>query len=244
MVRSVAGGDDSDVEFKFDADVKNYVADWNCAQVLVRYDPKNKAMVYFFSGAERRNGHLVTIALPFLVDEGVFNMPIVLSAPDRDFVVSGVATVGQELVFIAGGRTDAGAVEFNTYVFDGGNTETKEWFMCFNYADDTLDTNTKRVHGAAMTARLENGAEVKVYGVPENGEFKLTDLKAGTNEDSSIPFTATTGYLQRKELTASESEPFALYAVRIEGSTNNDTRDTVDRFDELMIQVDSNSADG
>ena len=244
MVRSVAGGDDSEVEFKFDADVKNYVGNYDAGKVLVRYDPKNKAMVYFFSAYEKRNGYWVTVALPFLIDEGVFNMPIVLSAPDRDFIVSGVATVGQELIMLAGGRTSGGTVEFGTYVFDGGSGETKNWFMCFNYSDDGLDTRMKRVHGAAMTARLSNGAEVKVYSVAENGEFKLTDLQNGTNEDSSIDFSATTGFLQRRELTLGESPPGALYAVRVEGNYTGSTVDTVDRLDELVIQVDSNSADG
>jgi len=237
MVRSVAGGDDSTVEFEFDSDVKTYLRTWHCSRVIPRYDPKNKAMVFFFSAAEKRGGHFVTVALPFLIDKDVFNPPIILEAPgrDRDFIVTGAATVGQELCFIAGGRKDDGTMEFKTYVFDGGDTSTKEWNLCWAYTDDGLNVNTKRVHGAACTGRFNDPVAAKFFMVDENGVFNIDDLKAGVDESSEIVFPPTTGFLQRCEYIAGESPPGSLYAVRMEGSYSESTPDTVDRVDELVL---------
>lgn len=244
MVRSVAGGDDSDIEFKFDSDVTTYVFNQDAGKVLCRYDPKNKAMVFFLTAKEHRNGYLVTIALPFLVNEGVFNFPIVLSKPDQDFVVSGVATVGQELIMVAGGRNSLNAVEFGTYVFDGGDSEQKDWAICWNYVDDGLEVNTKRVQGASVTGRLESGATMKVYTVAENGQFELDDFKSGVNDNGQIAFGATSGFLQRVEPVAGEMEPASLYGVRLEGSYTGSTSDTVDRLDQLVVFMSANSAEG
>lgn len=235
MVRSVAGGDDSAVEFEFDADVKTYLRNWHCSRVIPRYCPRNKAMVFFFSAAEQRDGYWVTIALPFLIDKDVFNPPIVLKKADTDFIVTGAATVGTDLCFIAGGRTSGGAVEFKSYVFDGGDEEVKDWNLCWAFSDDGVNVNTKRVHGAAATGRFNDKVNTKFYMVPENGEFPVDDLKAGTNWSSEIEFEQTSGFLQRSEYVSGESPPGTLYAVRMEGSYDVSDIDLVDRVDELVL---------
>lgn len=238
IVRSVAGGDDSAMEFEFTADIKDYIADWNTGHVLVGYDPKNRAVCFFLTAAEYRSTYLVTLVLPFLLDKQVWNPPIVLSKTNTDFAVTGVATVGSELTFIAGGRTSGGSVAFGTYVFDGGDSESKNWYLAWNYADDNVDLEPKSIRKFALTARIEDAVEFRIYGMPVTGEIPVTDLEAGINEEvliaTSLPFATVGKYIPFMV----DATGLVLYTVRLSGTYVT----TPDRIDELVVEVEGGNA--
>lgn len=239
IVRSVAGGDDTNVEFEFVNDIRDYIVNWDCGSVLTAYDPQNNAMCFFFAAAERRGNFWVTICLPFLIDAQVWNPPIVLSKTNTDFIVSGVATVGSRLEFLAGGRDSGGTVAVETYCFDGGDSETKAWFLTWNYSDDQQELTPKTIKGFSATGRFNSSATaVKVYGVGPEDSFDLTGLAAGTSADNTITLGNTSGNVARKRLKLTDWGPYSLYAARIEGSYTT----TADRFDELVLQLDLNNS--
>jgi hypothetical protein len=252
IVRSVAGGDDTSMEFEFSSDVKTYVESWGCPRVYVGRDPRNNAMIFFLSGAERRvqqpsgDSYWVTIALPFMLDRGVFNPPIVLQKTDSDFLVSGVATIGNDLVFLAGGTTAAAPVGLpviNTYIFDGGDNEDKPWHLAWAFADDGKDLLSKRIKGVSAVGRFDSATEtkLKLYGVAIEGTFDLDAVAAGTGADNEIVVGDTGGLLGRKRLRKADFSPFPIYTIRMEGIHTGQTKSTVDRLDEIAVQIEVNS---
>lgn len=239
LVRSVAGGDDTSIEFEYATDVRDYVINFECGHELTAHDPKNKAVCHFYSARERRNGYWITLVVPFMYEKGIWGLPIVLSKTNTDFIVSGVATVGNTLTFLAGGRNSGGSIEVKTYEFDGGDSETKSWYMAWPYSDDEMDIKNKRIKGSVITGRFANNTDIKLFGVAPEGEFKYTDIEAGTNADDTTTIASTAGSIKRSKFVLSESNPFMLYSMRVGGSYTN----TVDRFDELSIVVEENSSE-
>jgi len=238
IVRSVAGGDDSAMEFEFASDIKEYVNDWETGHVLTAYDPKNRAVCFFYSAAERRSGYWVTIVLPFLLDRQVWSCPIVLKKADTDFIVSGVATIGESLYFTAGGRTSGGTIESKVYIFDGGDSETKDWYMAWNFVDDGAPTNPKTLKGHTVNGRLaSSGTDIKIYGMGGEGAFALTNLAAGTSANETITVGATSG-LARKRFKFLDTKPYSNYSVRMSGSYTT----TPDRLDSIAIDVTINNS--
>jgi hypothetical protein len=244
IVRSVAGGDDSAMEFEFASDVKDYVDGWAPGHVLVGYDPKNRAVCFFYTAAERRSGYQVTICLPFLLDKQVWNPPIILNSTTSDFIVSGVATIGNSLTFLAGGRTNAGVVAVGTYRFDSSAetatesevTADEDWYLSWNYSDDGQEINAKTITGLAVTGHFEQGATVKLYGVKPQGTIDFSLLSSGSSASKTFTIPVTSG-LSRSGFKLVDWGPYSLYAIRIEGTGN------ADRLDEIVLQYEVNSSE-
>lgn len=244
IVRSVAGGDDSTVEFEFASDVKDYVDDWKPGHVLVGYDPKNRAVIFFNSASETRNGYLVTTCLPFLLDKQVWNPPIVLRSASSDFVVSGVATIGDSLTFLAGGRGSDGTVSVGTYRFDSDVetaaeseiSSTDDWYMAWNYSDDGEEIHAKTITGLAVTGQFANGATVKIYGISPQGTIDSSLLSTGASASKTFTLAPTLG-LARSGFKLVDWGPYALYAIRISATSG-----VGDRVDEVVLQYDVNSS--
>lgn len=243
IVRSVAGGDDSAMEFEFASDMRDIFAGEPCGHKLVAYDPKNKAVCFFYAAAERRSGYWVTLVRPFMVEKGIWNPPIVLKKTNQDFIVSGVATIGNQLVFTAGGRTSGAAITMGTYVFDGGDSETKDWYLAWNYADDGAEFNPKTVKGFVATGKFASASTAfKVYGLRQQGAqatFDTASLMDGTNYSATYTIAGTGGYLARKRFRFGDWGPYPLYTVRMEGAYTT----TADRFDEVAVQLTSNNSE-
>jgi hypothetical protein len=229
------------MEFEFASDIRDYIVDWETGHVLVGYCPKNRAVVYFYAAAERRSGYWVTIALPFLLDKQVWNPPIILKKTNTDFIVSGVATVGQQLTFLAGGRTSGGSISVGTYVFDGGDSEDKSWYLAWNYTDDGQELNPKTIKGMAVTGRFASSSDTKakVYGVEIDGSFDFTSLAAGTNAQFEYSFGTTSGSIVRKRYRYADAGSYPLYTIRMEGVYST----TADRLDELAVKVEVNNSE-
>lgn len=244
FVRGVAGGDDSTVEFEYASDVREYVKNWPTAHILTAWDPKNRAICHFYAGAERRSQGLgtyyyVTIVLPFLVDKQIWGTPIILRKTDTDFIVSGVATIGQQLIMMAGGLT-SGTVSCNTYVFDGGDTETKSWYLAWPYSDDEIEHFGKGQKGVSATGQFSTAPTLLYYGVANDGALSISDLTTGSNSKSSTTLSATSGAIKSLRYKFINFTPYRKYTFRLSGSYDTATPD---RFDELIIKPHLNSSE-
>jgi hypothetical protein len=241
VLRSVAGGDDTTVEFEFATDIIDYVNTWETGHVMVAYDPKNRAVVYFYSALERRSGYWVTIALPFLLDKQVWNIPIILAKTNQDFIVSGVTTVGQQLVFLAGGRTQAGSITIGTYVFDGGDSETKDWYMAWNYSDDGFEFNSKNLEGFSFTGRFSvaAGLTIQAHSANLGGDIRLDNLQTGSNSEwSSTVHPDTSSYIRRNRMMKADALLYPAYTIRASGSYTT----ALDRLDEIVLDLQGNNS--
>lgn len=187
LFRSISVGDDSKEDFDFSKPVDDFVADWICSHELTAYDPKNKAWCFFFSGKELQSGYWVTMVIPYLYSEGIWNPPILLKKADTDFIVSGVANVGAKLFFLAGGRTSTGSFEVNTYEFDaiemdGDDIVPVDCYLAWNYTDTGVEELPQAIEGvASAVGNFENG-KLEIHGVEPDGVFNLATLEAGHND--------------------------------------------------------------
>jgi hypothetical protein len=207
----------------------------------VAYDPKNKAVCFFYSGAEKRGNYWVTKVRCFLIEKGIWNPEIILRKTNSDFIVSGVATIGNYLVFLAGGRTSTTQCTVGTYVFDGGDNEVKDWHLAWNYTDDNEELTPKNIKGATVTGRFSHATNTKfkVYGVKNDGIFDFTSLRSGINAQYEYSFGTTSGNIVRKRYRMSDAGSYPLYTIRMEGSYTT----VVDRLDEVACKIEMNNSD-
>jgi len=238
IVRSVAGGDDTAMEFEFASDINNLITSVPCGHVLVGYDPKNRAVCFFHTAAERRSNYWVTKVYPFLIDKQIWNPPIILKKSNSDFIVTGVATIGESLVFLAGGMDNSYNVNIATYIFDGGDSDTKDWHLAWNYSDDGYDLHPKTVKGASLVGRFSSDTLVKTYGVKIEDSI---DTDFGT-ADNTITFTnPSSTNIKRRRFRYSDASPYVLYSMYVSGSYTSST--SPDRFDELTVKLEINNSE-
>lgn len=112
--RSVGDGDEIEAERDWAEDVAEIILGdgtatnpgWNPGQVLVGYDPFNDGVV-FFHAADRLNdaGFWTTRWLMFGISQGFWIGDGEISSITQDMIVSGVATIGDRLELLVGGRT-------------------------------------------------------------------------------------------------------------------------------------------
>lgn len=243
IIRSVAGGDDSTVEFEFASDVRDLVNAWATGHVLVGYCPKNRAVCFFYSAAEERSNYYVTKVLPFLVDRQIWNPPIILKKANQDFIVSGVATIDDKLVFLAGGETSTpGTVTVGTYVFDGGDSDQKDWYLAWNFTDDGQEFLPKTIKGVTAMGRFSSAnTAIQIYGVQSEGMLDYSLLASGASATHSKTLGAssdtskTTG---RKRLQLLDWGGFSTYSLRISGSST-----ATDRLDEVVLDTEINNSE-
>ena len=104
-VRSVGGGDSVSTEREWASYVSKVTEEWTPTHVLVAYHP-GKDAVCFFHAADALNeqGFWTTRVLLYGLGQDSWIGNVRISQEDRDSIVSGVATVGDKLYFIMGGR--------------------------------------------------------------------------------------------------------------------------------------------
>lgn len=319
IIRSVAGGDDSQIEFDFASDVRDYVLDFDVGRVLAGYDPKNRAVCFFISAYEKRTDHYVTIVPSFRLDTQVWNPPMVIKVLNRDMIVSGVATVGDKLFFLSGGArnatdaldvhisssTDAtpivvttstnhgfsdgdtvlisghttntnangafivanktattfeltdnagnnvagngsGAgsggicvdVPIDTYEFDAVDSETKDWYLSWNFTDNGDDEAPKIIKGLSATGRFTSGL-TEVHGIRNDDNINLTEIEDGHGTSDLQHSWGTNATLKRLRRVMKDWGPYNLWTMRMSGQNT----DGADRFDELVVAFDQNSSE-
>lgn len=241
IVRSVAGGDDSTVEFEFASDVRDLVNAWETGHVLVGYDPKNRAVCFFYTAAELRDGYYVTKVLPFLLDRQVWNPPIILRKTNQDFIVSGIATIDDKLVMLAGGETSAPAITVGTYVFDGGDSEDKNWYLAWNFSDDDEELHPKTITGFTTMGRFASAATtLQLYGIQAEGSLDYSLFTLGAAPTKSYVMGAKSeGTVSRKRLRRLDWGGYSTYTIRMSG-----THTTIaDRLDEVCLDITVNNSE-
>lgn len=104
--RSVGEGDEIEAERDWAADVAEITKTWNPGHVSVGYDPFRDMVVYIHSSDRRNNaGFWCSRMLGYGVSQGFFVFDRLMTDDTRDQIVSGVATVGDRMDLLKGGRT-------------------------------------------------------------------------------------------------------------------------------------------
>lgn len=241
IVRTGIDEENAASKFEFTSDIENYIKDWDAAYVLVGYCPKNNAVCFFYSAAEKRSDKWVTICLPFLLSRGVWNPPIIIQRSDRDMIVSGVATVGNHLEFLAGGDIGGGTIQIDTYRFDMPDSQSRNWHLAWTYIDETDEFAPETINGVGFTGKITSG-KAEIHGVRQEGEINLTTLKNGHGiADKTVNFTNSAA-LERKDITAVDWATYSLWTMRLSGTCTVTSPNTGDRVDKLVVSYGTNSA--
>lgn len=103
--RSVGEGDEIKAERNWAAKVAEITKRWNPGQVLVGYDPY-RDMVVFIHTADRLNtaGFWTSQMLGFSISQNMWNFSRRITSDTQDMIVCGVATIGDRLELLIGGR--------------------------------------------------------------------------------------------------------------------------------------------
>lgn len=103
--RSVGDGDEIEAEKEWAAYVTEFTDNWTTGHVLVCYYP-GKDCVCFFHVCDSLNeqGFWTTFILLYSLGQNEWVGARRISQTDRDSIVSGVATVGEQMILLIGGR--------------------------------------------------------------------------------------------------------------------------------------------
>ena len=236
FTRSIAEGDEGAEEHQFAADVEEDSNTWNKGHVLVEYDPKNEAMCFFYSGAYKNDsGYWVTVVLPYLLNKGFWNPPIILESTTQDMIVSGVANVNGFLEFLAGGRKSGGSVGVDTYRFDTGSGQSINWYLAWGYSDDGAEQNAKNIKGFRVTGRFSN-ATLGIHGSTSDTDIDVTTLEANNSGSLSGAIALDNASNMRlNEWNKIRVPNCLIYTPRIEGTWSGSGEKS--RVDEIVLSV-------
>ena len=105
LFRSTGTADEANESYQFASDVEAQLAESSGGYVFIAHDPKNELICVFLS-AIRQNAddYWETDVYSYSLTKSIWMPKVVLTSTERDMVVSGAATVNNELYFLAGGR--------------------------------------------------------------------------------------------------------------------------------------------
>jgi hypothetical protein len=85
--------------------------------------------------------------------------------PVQDFIVSGVAMVGQSMYFLAGGVTNSGTVDVRTYEFDSADGIPLDCYIAWAYSDLGDEDTPQEIFGVASAIGNFTNPKVEIHGV-------------------------------------------------------------------------------
>ncbi len=236
-----AGSENDD----FALDVKESTLDWMSERVQVKEDPKNKCICLCYGGAyQNEAGFWVSIILPFIPGSESWSLPIIVSSDTKDMIITGVATVGGHLEFIAGGRDGSGGMQEATYRFDGGlnEGETVEYSLAAAFTDDGVPDRPKKVKYPSVKGLLTN-ATLGIFGATTEEEVDVALLDEGNSASlcGAIPLSDSTKVVVR-EREQVEVVGLSVYSIQIEGIYDGSNIvngiPVRDRIDSVSFEVD------
>lgn len=343
FLRSIGVGDTSDIDFEFSTPVDDFAVDWPTSHMLTDSDPKNKAVCFFYSAYEKVGGYYVTLVLPFLPNQNMWNMPILLDgrgqslsqtvagtstanqtldveveavgmagspktlnvailngdtasviggkvradlAADvdvaaffdvagtganytitvkqrasrdatmalthksavgipisaaaveswvqiQDMIVSGVATVGQSMYFIGGGRTSQQTVDFRTYEFFAEDNIPMNCYAAWAFTDLANEQMQSAVRGIASVVGRVTNARCEIHGVEATGLFDLEELEDGHNDPLKTMEVGSNAGIGRLETLRQNLDQLSKFTCRFSFESINGEG----RLDELNILV-------
>ncbi len=241
MYRSIATGDSAQAVNDFAAGVNTQMASWQAGYVYVDYDPKNRCVCVFHTGARKNtSNYWVTDVFIYNLDIYDWTPMVVLSDDTRDMIVTGTAVVQNELYFIAGGRRAGTTARYDTFSWDNPlSEESVDWYMAWNWTQSGQPLTAKCIRKIQPRGQFTN-ASVQVYAATPDSTIDITDLDTGANAAFSYNLADST------VATTYEPEPMRvrnalMWTVRIAGTSQSTdgTMATLDTFDELTVYIDS-----
>lgn len=153
--------------------------------------------------------------------------------PVADFIVSGVATIGQKMFFLAGGRQSDNSVSVKTYEFDANDDKYVDCFAAWAFTDLGSEDTPIRCRGVGSLIGQGEDIEVEIHGIGASGAYDLTTLESGHGialQTIELPDIASLGRAKEKRQNV---PPFSKLTARVALSSFNGSG----RLDELNLLI-------
>jgi hypothetical protein len=190
LTRSADEGSPGSEEQDFAADVEEIVSPLPTERGMVAYDPSNGCACFCYGGVSKNeDGFWESLIVPLMLrSDGSesFSMPILISSSSRDMIISGVATIGNHLEFLAGGRNGSGGIDAETFRFAGGLNEGDEiaHYLAFQLTDGGDERRPKTVRSISVRGIGQN-MTVGVHGAYFDEEIDMSAIEAGASGSKS-----------------------------------------------------------
>lgn len=232
--RSVGDGDESAAEKTWAAPISEYSKQWVTGHVMVAEDPLNNCICYFHSAYSlNASGFWTTRVWMFSLSQQEWVGDILLTSTTTDMIVSGVATIGDYLEFLCGGRKSDNTVEVGTYRFDTASGVSVPYYLAMNYSDSGAELRPKKVGPVYVTGKLTSPT-IKVYGVAPGETVDISALEGGTGAKASLSLATST------EVTAYGLKKFNVknlkqHTMRLNGTWSGSG--VKDRLEEIVYET-------
>lgn len=225
--RSSGAGDEQETQKTWAAPIAEFYKAWVKGHVMVAHDPLNEAVVYFESAnALNSSGFWTTrwwawgLTAQEWIGEGL------LTSPTTDMIVSGIATVGNNLELLIGGRKSDNSVEVNTFRFDAG-TSPVVYYLAPQLSDSGEELRPKRIGPAVRVTGKVTSGNVKVYGAASASAIPVADIEAGTNALATLSLSNGTNVTEGG-IVRVNAKNLRQHTVRVEGTWDGTgERDTI-----------------
>lgn len=237
--RSIATGDSAEASNDFASSVNAQMADWNPAYVKVAFDPKNSAVCFFHTACSQNDaGYWETEVYPYSLIIYDWMPRILLTSSTRDMIVTGAATVHNDLIFVAGGRRDGTTDQFDSFAFDSGTDEEVNWYLAFSYQDSGVESTAKAVRKIRVRGAVTDG-KVQVYATTPDADIDIDDLETGANP-AFEEYLDSSAVVKQYPVIKTRVRNALMWTIRLEGTSVSDgTLASLDQFHEAYVEVDS-----
>ncbi len=238
MFRSIATGDEGNESYDFASDVESQLLEVNAGYMLLGHDPKNEIIASFSSAIRQNNaGYWETDVWIYSLTKFQWMPKIVLSDDTRDLIVSGVATVGNNLTFLAGGRRNGTTDRVDTFIFSSPSGEPVPWYCSWSFSDMTVEMVAKILRKIRPKGKFTD-TSIQVYAVESNTDIDITDLETGANPVFTYNLTDST-VVKQYDIKKVRCKNMLMWTLRIAGtSTVSDATDLLDQIHEIAVEMD------
>lgn len=216
--------------------VQEITSDWVPGHVRLAHDPSNDAVCWIHSANNLNDdGFWTTRILMFGRKQDDWIGDVLLSSSTGDMIVSGVATVGQSLNFLAGGRQSDNSVAVGTFTFDVVSGDPVEWYAAAQISDSGDEMRSVVVKRPRATAKTTDGS-LGIFGWQPTQVIDVDALESGNAASLtgavSIPNAA--GVVETEQFPVN-CPNLTSSTIRIQGEfAGSGDRD---RVDELIYEV-------
>lgn len=217
--RSAADGEPGSEEHKFASDVEEITKPWPAERIQTVHDPQNECVCFCFGGAyQNSEGWWVSIILPYMLRDGNFSLPIIISSDTRDMIICGSATVGNNMEFLAGGRNGSGGIDAETWRFDGGlnDGDVISAYIAPQFTDGGDERRGKTVKHPSVRGILQSGT-LGIHGAFAGEDIDVAVLEAGNSGSKSGSIALSNSDAVNMRPVEEVSVPgLSVYTIRVD----------------------------
>lgn len=238
LARSAGDGDESSIEYNFATAVNELVLPFNVGHMLLGLDPQNTCVCLFMSAYNQNaNGFWTTRVLMYSFKESKWVGDVLLTSTTGDMIISGVATVSDELYFLAGGRQSNGSTTVRTYKWDDASSgQSVPWYLATQFTDDGVENRPKRIQRLRITGKFSGSPTAGIWIAQPGDVIPVLTMEIGPNSSSTSGSITlpTDSNVAQENITQLSVKNASQYAVRVDGTYSG--APVRDRLDEIIVE--------